>query len=94
MVVSGRTAIRDLLIRKKSFCCRPRVPMAELMGRQNNVGFTYYGKRLIRMRTLLHSALNLTEVTSTWIELIDYQADNLCRDFIVSPERFYSQVEA
>ncbi|EIM80935.1 cytochrome P450, partial [Stereum hirsutum FP-91666 SS1] len=94
MVVSGRTVIRDLLIGKKSFCCRPRIPMAELMGRQNNVGFTYYGKRLIAMRTLLHSALSLTEVTSTWMELINYQADDLCRDFIVSPERFYGHVEA
>ncbi|KAF8885232.1 cytochrome P450 [Gymnopilus junonius] len=38
-----------------NFSDRPRWPMAELLGRTENVGFTYYGTRLKQKRTLLQT---------------------------------------
>ncbi|KAA1478269.1 cytochrome P450 [Dentipellis sp. KUC8613] len=48
------------LFEKRSliYCNRPRWPMADLLGRQDNVGFTQYGERLRKGRRFLHSALN------------------------------------
>ncbi|OBZ74344.1 O-methylsterigmatocystin oxidoreductase [Grifola frondosa] len=69
IVVNTTSAAIDLLEKRKSFACRPRFPMVELLGRQNNVGFTYYGERLKRMRRALHGALNINIVNDTWISL-------------------------
>lgn len=67
--------------------------MAELLGRQDNVGFTYYGDRLRKMRATLHSSLNATAIWTTWIDLMDSQSIALCHDVLESPETFYDIVE-
>ncbi|KAI0316476.1 cytochrome P450 [Amylostereum chailletii] len=45
--------------------------MAELTGRQNNVGFSYYSDRLQRMRRVLHASLNVQAVERLWGGLIE-----------------------
>ena len=67
--------------------------MAELLGRQNNVGFQYYGDRLIRSRKLLHGSLNATAVGTTWAQLLQEQSSQLLRRFKTSPKTFYDDVE-
>ncbi|EIM81805.1 cytochrome P450 [Stereum hirsutum FP-91666 SS1] len=67
--------------------------MAELMGRQNNVGFTYYGERLQRLRKTLHASLNTKAVTDTWSNMLEAQSLALCRHLFRSPTSFVDSIE-
>ena len=66
--------------------------MAELLGRQKNIGFQYYGERLKQSRKVLHSALNSNAIESTWESLLDSQSIELLDVFLRSPEMFYTEV--
>ncbi|KAK7461270.1 hypothetical protein VKT23_008445 [Stygiomarasmius scandens] len=93
IVVNTLPSAIELLEKRSVFADRPRWPMAELLGRQDNVGFTYYGDRLRRMRKTLHSALNANAVFGTWGKLLDAHAMGMCRAFLDKPEEFYDAVE-
>lgn len=67
--------------------------MAELLGRHNNVGFSYYGDRLQKMRKVLHASLNASAVPLYWSHLLDSQSLLLVRDLLASPDNFYEDVE-
>ncbi|KAJ4478448.1 cytochrome P450 [Lentinula aciculospora] len=67
--------------------------MAQLMGRQNNIGFTFYGNRLREMRKVLHSLLTPSAVTTHWKHLIDSQSLTLIQRLLKSPETFNEEVE-
>jgi hypothetical protein len=82
----------ELLERRKTFACRPRWPMVELLGRQDNIGFTYYGERLKKMRKLLHSTV-FTGVSDKWGALLDDHSAILCRAVVESPTTFYEATE-
>lgn len=66
--------------------------MAELLGRDNSVGFQYYGKRLTKTRKILHTSLNANAVASTWDDLLDQQSMQLMQGFFVRPDKFYFTV--
>ncbi|KAG1726073.1 cytochrome P450 [Suillus paluster] len=58
VVLNGARVAEDLLEkRSKIYADRPTWPMADLIGRQNNVGFTYCGDKLRASRKLLHASL-------------------------------------
>ena len=93
IVINTHKAAENLLARKKSFACCPYFPMIELLGRQDNVGFTYYGERLKKMRVVLHFSLNKPNISTVWADLLDNQSLSLCRDLHSASESFYSAVE-
>jgi hypothetical protein len=66
--------------------------MAELLGRQNNVGFQYYGERLKASRKILQASLNAREVGATWSGLLDSQVLELMRKIAKMPGGFYESV--
>ncbi|THH06109.1 hypothetical protein EW146_g9716 [Bondarzewia mesenterica] len=86
--------ILDLLERRSSFQCKPRWPMAELLGRQHNVGFQYYGDRLKKSRRILHASLSVNSVSATWHGLLDAQSAKLVQSFLISPQTFYDDVQS
>ena len=92
LFVNTHEAAIDLLEKRAHFACRPRWPMAELLGRQNNVGFQYYDERLKKCRRVLHGALSQTAVSTTWGQFIDEQSVKLLRKVRLAPESFYSDV--
>ena len=92
VVINSTEAVTDLLERRSHFSCKPRWPMAELLGRQKNVGFQYYGDRLKRSRRVLHNALNANTVGTTWTGLLEAQSVALLRRFLCSPETFYEDI--
>ncbi|KAI1787184.1 cytochrome P450 [Ganoderma leucocontextum] len=92
VVINTAEAVTDLLERRSHFSCKPRWPMAELLGRQKNVGFQYYGERLKRSRKVLHSALNANAIGSTWASLLDSQSIDLLKGFRSTPETFYVDI--
>ena len=92
IVINSTEAVTDLLEKRSHFSCKPRWPMAELLGRQKNVGFQYYGERLKRSRRVLHNALNANIVGTTWAGLLESQSVALLRGFLRSPETFYIDV--
>ncbi|KAG5729920.1 O-methylsterigmatocystin oxidoreductase, partial [Termitomyces sp. T112] len=93
VIVNTRQAILDLLDKRKSYATRPRWPMAELLGRQNNVGFTYYGKRLKDFRKVLYKSLNPPVILECWNDLLHEQSRELCQSLLVEPERFRDIIE-
>ncbi|KAK0224205.1 cytochrome P450 [Armillaria fumosa] len=62
--------------------------MAELLGRQNNVGMTYYGERLKRLRKALHKSLNLRTLSASWGSLLDTNSLELCSSLSQSPKQW------
>jgi hypothetical protein len=66
--------------------------MAELLGRQNNVGFQYYGERLKASRRVLQASLNAREISTTWNDLLDSQTMQLVRKIAENPQDFYESV--
>ncbi|KAF9028099.1 cytochrome P450 [Rhodocollybia butyracea] len=94
IVINTREAADDLLTRNKSFACRPYFPMAELLGRQHNVGFTYYGERLKKMRAVLHFSLSKRHISTVWGDLLDSQSLCLCHDLFRLQQGFYDTVES
>lgn len=67
--------------------------MAEILGRQRNVGFQYYGDKLIKSRKLLRESLNASAVSSTWSSVIDRESIRLLHRFRDSEETFYEDVQ-
>ncbi|KAG9311162.1 cytochrome P450 [Chiua virens] len=83
-VFNGVQVARDLLEkRSKIYCDRPTWTMADLIGRQDNVGFTYYGESLKSARKLLHSALG-PHTRASWSPMLEDQTLNLIRQLIAS----------
>lgn len=82
----------ELLEKRKVFASKPRWPMAELLGRQNNVGFAYYGHHWKGMRKLLHSTV-FADISHKWGYLLDDHSVILCRAIMESPLSFYNAVE-
>ncbi|KAJ3840534.1 cytochrome P450 [Lentinula raphanica] len=94
IVINSSTAAFELLDKRSVFACRPSIPMAELMGRQNNVGFTFYGNRLREMRRIMHSLLNSTAVNSHWSHFIESQSLELVHRLLNSPDTFEQEIES
>ncbi|KAH9846774.1 cytochrome P450 [Lenzites betulinus] len=95
IVINTVDAALELLDKRSAhFSCKPRWPMAELLGRQNNIGFQYYNKRLRQARRVLHGALNPHAITNVWGRLLDAHSSKLLRRFLASPETFYADVQA
>ncbi|KAM5543810.1 hypothetical protein V8D89_002427 [Ganoderma adspersum] len=92
VVINTAEAVNDLLERRSHFSCKPRWPMAELLGRQKNVGFQYYGERLKQSRKVLHGALNANAIGSTWANLLNSQSIDLLDGFLRSPDSFYMDI--
>ncbi|KAJ3722824.1 cytochrome P450 [Lentinula guzmanii] len=93
IVVNTSAAASELLDKRSVFACRPNIPMAQLMGRQNNVGFTFYGNRLREMRRVLHSLLSPSAVANDWNHLIDSHSLELIDRLSKSPETFNQGIE-
>lgn len=66
--------------------------MADLLGRQKNVGFQYYGERLKQSRKVLHSSLNANVIRTTWSGILDEYSTKLMLRSLESPETFYEDV--
>ncbi|KIK58869.1 hypothetical protein GYMLUDRAFT_245651 [Collybiopsis luxurians FD-317 M1] len=67
--------------------------MAELLGRHNNVGFTYYGPRLKKLRRILHKSLNPVVLSKSWAYLLKQQSTELCWALSENPDNGYHVVE-
>lgn len=55
--------------------------MMELIGRQANVGFQPYGKRLKLCRKLIHDSMRLGQ----WADILEQESVILLKQFIESP---------
>ena len=93
IVINTRTAADDLLEKRATFACRPQSPLANLLGRQDNVGFAFYGNRLKKMRKVLHTSLNARAIPIHWGGLLDAHSLNLVRSLLESPETFYEDIQ-
>ncbi|EED79607.1 predicted protein [Postia placenta Mad-698-R] len=93
IVINSAKDATELLDKRSTFASKPRWPMAELLGRQNNVGFQYYGERLKRSRKVLHAALNPDAIANKWSELLDTQSIKLMRQLASDPSAFYSHIQ-
>lgn len=92
IIINSVEAVIDLFEKRSHFSCKPRWPMAELLGRQKNVGFTYLGERHKRTRKILHSQLNPTAVHCVWRNLLDDKCHDLLLHWLESPAAFYEEV--
>ena len=92
-VINTVEAATELLEKRQNFACRPRWPMAELLGRQDNIGFQYYGDRLKRSRKALYASLNHSVVGKEWGQLLDAYSLRMIRRFLASPGNFYNDVQ-
>lgn len=92
MVITLNTfqAASDLLEKRGHFASRPPWPMADLLGRQKNVAFQYYGDRLRRCRKALHASLSPTAIASQWSDLLDYYSRELLVRYMESPTSAYA----
>lgn len=91
-VLDTQEAITELFEkRSKVFSCRPRWVMAELSGRQNNVGLMYYGERLRNARKVLHRGIG-PQTVPYWEQLFNYESLKILSDVRSSPERFFDSV--
>ena len=91
-VVNAARCAQDLLDKGTNFASRPRWPMAELAGRQENVGFQYYGDALKRSRKVLRNGLSMAVLIKHWNELFDGSCTTLLQKFSSSPEVAYDSV--
>ncbi|KAH7907408.1 cytochrome P450 [Hygrophoropsis aurantiaca] len=66
--------------------------MIDLIGRQNNVGFTYYGEKLKASRKLLHAALN-PRTRCQWAPLLEEDTSTVLRDLLDSPHDWERHVK-
>ncbi|KAF9058456.1 cytochrome P450 [Rhodocollybia butyracea] len=86
IILDGLNTITDLFQKQgENFSDRPRWPMAELLGRTENVGFTYYGGRLKRARALLQSEFG-SHKRSQWAPSIEQAVQQLV-DYWKVPEQ-------
>ncbi|GJE90537.1 cytochrome P450 [Phanerochaete sordida] len=93
LILSTVEATLELFSKRSNFSCRPRWPMADLLGRQNNVGFQYYGERLKQSRKILNHSLNPSAVRDIWAALLEESSTGLMQRFLKSPDTFYHNVE-
>ncbi|KJA22860.1 hypothetical protein HYPSUDRAFT_1083859 [Hypholoma sublateritium FD-334 SS-4] len=93
IVINTKNAALDLLGSRTTFASKPKWPMAELIGRQSNVGFTYYGERLKRFREVLRKPLNIQSISLFWGPYLEEQSYNLCQSLFKDSEQFYALVE-
>ncbi|KAJ7146037.1 cytochrome P450 [Mycena epipterygia] len=81
IILDTAAAVTDLFQKRSEiFSDRPRWPMVELLGRQDNVGFTRYGTRLRAARRLLHEELGPQSV-GQWEHLVEESVDKLMSDW-------------
>ncbi|KAJ7643359.1 cytochrome P450 [Mycena polygramma] len=81
IILDTAAAVTDLFQKRSEiFSDRPRWPMVELLGRQDNVGFTRYGARLRAARRLLHEELGPQSV-GQWEQLVEDTVDKLMADW-------------
>ncbi|KAH7905192.1 cytochrome P450 [Hygrophoropsis aurantiaca] len=66
--------------------------MIDLIGRQNNVGFTYYGENLKASRKLLHAALN-PRTRCQWAPLLEKETSTVLRHLLNSPHDWERHVK-
>ena len=92
IVLNSAEGAIELLDKRKNFACKPRWPMAELLGRQHNVGFQYYGDRLKKSRKFIHGSLNMKAVETQWNTLIDTRTRRLLSDILASPDDCYTHI--
>ncbi|KAH0826413.1 cytochrome P450 [Lanmaoa asiatica] len=93
IVFNGVKVAEDLLEkRSKIYCDRPTWSMADLIGRQDNVGFAYYGENLKSARKLLHSALG-QQSRANWGPMLDAQTLGLLRQLAASGQAWESIVK-
>lgn len=93
MVLNTLAAVAELLEKRVNFSSRPRWPMAELIGRQKNVGFQYYGDRLRSTRTALNREMHATVLSKLWTDMLHEQSDKLIRRLFDSPEMFFDDIQ-
>ncbi|KAI0764646.1 cytochrome P450 [Fomes fomentarius] len=93
IVINTLQAAIELVEKRSHFACRPRFAMAELLGRDKNVGFQYYGERLKRSRKALHGSLNQTAITQTWGAFLDFETTYLLRRLYGSPDSLYDSLQ-
>ncbi|KAG5651398.1 hypothetical protein H0H81_008780 [Sphagnurus paluster] len=59
----------------------------------SNVGFTYYGDRLKKLRKVLQKALHSGMLLESWSDLMDDESRRLCSALLSAPEHFRDAVE-
>lgn len=92
-VVDTAEALLELYEKRSVvYSCRPRWTMAELLGRQNNVGLMYYGERLKRARKVLHRGIGF-QAMAHWEPLFDYQSLKMISDIMATPSELSRLVE-
>ncbi|KAG1842153.1 cytochrome P450 [Suillus subalutaceus] len=67
--------------------------MADLIGRQNNVGFTYYGNKLRASRKLLHASLG-TGARNEWNPMLVEECKHVMKLLVDHPEHWMSHVKS
>ncbi|KAH7921938.1 cytochrome P450 [Leucogyrophana mollusca] len=93
VVVNGARAAANLLEkRSKIYADRPTWPMVDLIGRQDNVGFTYYGQNLKASRKLLHAALN-PGARSRWGPLLEQETLAVVKHLLDCPNDWENLVK-
>ncbi|TFK68097.1 cytochrome P450 [Pluteus cervinus] len=92
VVDTAETLVELFEKRSKIFSCRPRWVMAELYGRQNNVGLMYYGEELTRVRKVLHRGIGLQAVPQ-WENLFEYESLKILSDALADSANLLSSVE-
>ncbi|KAF8873507.1 cytochrome P450 [Mucidula mucida] len=86
IVLNTAKAVTDLLDKNAAYASRPRWPMVELLGRQKNIGFTYYNDRLKKMRKVLQTSLSQSYVSTYLTDLFDDHSFDLCLAMSKSPD--------
>lgn len=81
------------LLEKPNFSNRPHWPMAQLLGRDQNVGFLQYGTRLQQSRRLLSGAFKHNAVLSYWKDLLEIKSTELVHCLLSSPKTFFEDVQ-
>ncbi|KIK81857.1 hypothetical protein PAXRUDRAFT_832577 [Paxillus rubicundulus Ve08.2h10] len=90
VVLNGAQVAEELLEkRSKIYADRPTWPMADLIGRQDNVGFTYYSEKLRTSRKLLHSGLG-PQTKAAWAPMLEEQTLTLLKQLMESSEDWES----
>ncbi|KAJ7764871.1 cytochrome P450 [Mycena metata] len=93
IILNSAESALEIVDRRVNFACKPRWPMAELLGKQHSVAFVYYGERHKKMRKVLHASLNPTIIVSTWGEHVDMQSISLCSALLKAPDAFFTLIE-
>lgn len=93
IVINSYDLANELLDKRITFACKPRWPMAELLGRQANVGFMYYGKAHKMARKALHGAMDAHVLSTKWSDFLDERSTAISRHLLRSPDTFYDHIE-